>query len=276
MTPQVDQNILVRPVVFDYGVAHLFLQDLLKHLKASKKSFSLRQRVAKVGGCSQSMISQVINGQRQLTRDNLPKVAQVLALTSSEIKFLDSLMLKKLNSNSLDSTDYKKSEDKEPKNHILTDWLNPYVKDLAQLRGFKADPEVLKKMLNGLAPAAKIEKSIQFLLHEGFWRKNVNGQVVPEENYVASTNEIANEKIRHFHKKALQIAHDGVENFTPQQRKASTVLMSINEEHVPELRSLLDSFEDQLMAFIEKYPQGQDAVVQVALHMTPVGERYEK
>jgi len=59
------------------------------------------------------------------------------------------------------------------------------------------------------------------------------------------------------------------------RRKASTVLISVNKEKLPELRSLLDSFENRLIEFIEENPSGKDELVQVAIHLTPVGGRHE-
>lgn len=266
-----------RPLVFEYSDPLLFLRDLLEFNKKTKRAYSLRQRVAKVGSCSPSFVSQVLNGQRQLSRDNLLKLAPVLEATSSEVKFLDELLLKKISASGVNvPARYKKQESKTPKNHLLTDWFHPYVKDLILLKGFKAQPSILAKMLKKRFPEGKIQKSIDFLLREGFWRRDLNGDVVPEDNYVESTTELPNEKIRQAHRQALKIAEAGIEQYTPAQRKASTVILSVSEDHKAELRSLLESFENQLTAFIEKYPQGQDELIQVVMHMTPVGEKYEK
>ncbi len=126
-------------------------------------------------------------------------------------------------------------------------------------------------MLQGLAPAQRIKKSVEFLLREGFWKKTPSGQVVQEEAAVTTTNGIPDEKIRAFHKRALEIALRGLMAFPVNQRKASTVLISVDHEHMDELRGLVDSFQQQLLEFIEKHPNGRDALVQVSTHLTPIG-----
>ncbi len=98
-------------------------------------------------------------------------------------------------------------------------------------------------------------------------------EVVPEDAAVITTNEIPNEKIRLFHRKALQIAQRGLSTFPVDRRKASTVLISVDKAHIAELRELMDSFQNQLLDFIERHPNGQDSLVQVVVHLTPIGDR---
>lgn len=245
------------------------------HYKATS-NFSIRQRVRNITGCSPALVSQVLAGNRRLTRDQLPSFAKLFKLNNFEFDFID----KNLSSSNLDSNFIEKFKDSAPKkretkNHILSSWLNLYVKDLVSLKGFSLKPPVLHKMLLGLASPEKIEKSILFLLREGFWRRTVTDQVVAEEDVLVSTNEIPNEKIREFHKQALKIALRGLDIFPADRRKASTVLVSLNKEKLPELRSLIDAFQNQLLKFIEDNPKGCDDLIQVAIHLTPVGTKNE-
>lgn len=62
MNPQIENT--ERPVVYDYKSPADFLADLMRYYK-SRGSFSLRQRTAKVGACSQALVSQILKGKRQ-------------------------------------------------------------------------------------------------------------------------------------------------------------------------------------------------------------------
>lgn len=263
-----------RPIVYDYGSEVEFLSDLLKFYK-SQGHFSLRQRALKVGGCSQGLISQILNGKRQLNRENFPVVAEVFKLTKLESQFIDSKLFARVRKLSASELAALAPKQRKPQNHLLSDWLHPYVKDLVNLKGFQAEPEILYSMLKGIAPIGRVQKSIQFLLREGFWRTSTDRRVVPEDSAVVTTQEIPNEKIRAFHKRALEIAARGLSAFPPTRRKASTVLISVDEEHLDELRGMVDSFQHQLLEFIEKHPNGRDSLVQVTIHLTPVGDRHE-
>ncbi|OFZ10760.1 MAG: hypothetical protein A2Z20_00760 [Bdellovibrionales bacterium RBG_16_40_8] len=261
-----------RPVVYDYGSPVKFLVDLLEHYKLNG-TFSLRQRTAKVGACSQALISQILKGNRQLNRDNLPAIASIFKLTQPENQFIDRKLSAHVHKIYFVDDDVKIKKVRLPKNHLLSDWLHPYVKDLVNLNGFALDSEVLFSMLKGIAPVQKIKKSVEFLVREGFWRVTLSGEVAPEEAAVTTTNEIPNGKIRAFHKKALEIAARGLTTFPIDKRKASTILVSIDREHLDDLKGLVDSFQHQLLDFIERHPNGRDSLMQVTIHLTPIGEK---
>lgn len=272
MTTEINQHIenIERPVVYDYRAPADFLADLMKYYK-SRGSFSLRQRTAKIGLCSQALVSQILKGKRQLNRDNLGTLSAVFKLTQLEQAYLDKKLSAPIHKLELNKDDRKELQIRVPKNHILSDWLNPYVKDLVNLNGFRLDPDTLLFMLQGIAPAQRIKKSVEFLLREGFWKKTLSGQVVQEEAAVTTTNGIPNEKIKSFHKKALELALHGIKAFPMNKRKASTVLIAVDEGHIDELKGLMDSFQQQLLEFIEKHPNGKDALVQIITHLTPIG-----
>ncbi|WP_413576090.1 TIGR02147 family protein [Bdellovibrio sp. HCB290] len=266
---------LVRPVVFDYGTPAKFLRALFEYYKKTG-SFSLRQRTQRTGGLSQTLVSQIINGHRQVTRDNLPCLALVFKLTKIEQDYLDKQLLGNVLKVVANAPEQKESSKREAKNHILSDWIHPYVKDLVNIKGFSPEPQHLHRMLSGIATPDKIKKSVDFLIREGFWRRTPEGKIVPEDHTVTTTNEIPNDNIRSFHKKALDIAQRGISALPSHRRKSSTVLVSVDKNKMDELRGLVDSFQQQLLDFIEKNPQGKDSLVQVAIHLTPVGAIYEE
>ena len=272
---QAKEIITDRPVVYDYGQPHEFLSKLFLYYK-SNSSFSLRQRTAKVGMCSQALVSQILQGKRKLTRDNLSEVAEIFKLTKFEIDYLDKKISAKFHKIETAKDLYMSSEPRLPKNHLLSDWVNPYIKDIVNLKGFQLDSEAIFSMLQGFIPLRKIKKSVDFLLKEGFWRKNLAGEVVLDETAVTTTNEIANEKIRTFHAKALETALVGLKTLPVDKRKASTVLISVDQSKMDELRGIIDLFQKQLLEFIEKNPSGQDSLVQITTHLTPIGRSYEK
>jgi len=256
-------------VVYDYGSAQEFLQAMLDFQKATSK-FSIRQRTQQLEGCSPALVTQVLKGKRRLTRDQLPAFAKLFKLNQLEFEYLDKQMRTDIWQKPA-TVLQSETKKREPKNHILTSWLHSYVKDLVNLRGFSLESQILHKMLFGLVQPTQIQRSVDFLLKEGFWRVTPDKSIVPEDEAVISSTGIPNEKIREFHKKALNIAHRGIELFPVDRRKASTVLLSVDKDKISELRSLLNSFENQLLEFIEKNPNGRDELMQVVIHMTPVG-----
>jgi uncharacterized protein (TIGR02147 family) len=259
-----------RPVIFDYRAPHEFLQDLMAHYKATSH-FSVRRRVGMLEGCSPALVSQVLSGKRRLTRDQLPAFAKVFKLNEFEVEFIDRNLCAGIAGQLQEIPSRRSPTKREPKNHILQSWLNVYVKDLVNLKGFRLESNALHKMLLGLATPKMIERSIKFLLREGFWRRTSDGKVVPDDTLLVSSNEVPNEKIRAFHKQALKVALRGLEVFPADRRKASTVLVSVDRHKLVELRDMVDSFQAQLLKFVEDNPDGGDDLIQITTHLTPVG-----
>ena len=263
----------VRPVVFDYTDPSEFFRDLGEHNRETRRGFSVRARSKNLVGCSPALISQVLKGQRKLKRDQLLNFAKVFGLTTTEVNHIDNLLKSEQTQGALSDFSIPTTETtkKVPKNHLLADWLHPYVKDLIELKDFKLDVKWMLQHLGFAATPPKIEKSVQFLLKEGFWRKTPEGKIVPEEAAVVTTNEIPNEKIKAFHKQALKIAAKGLEEFPVNRRKASTILVAVNEDSKEELKALINKFQSDLVSFMESHSQDKDELMQVTIHMTPIG-----
>lgn len=257
-----------RPKVIEYAKAHLFLRDLLAHYK-TQKSFSLRGRLRQIQnqdvrrGCSPALVSQVLSGKRRLTRDQLPHFAKVFKLTDYEFSQLDDCLR-------LPNSGDSQGRDKlSPRNSLLSHWSYSYIKDLVHLKRFSLGSEKIQKLLNFELSRERIERAKDFLLHEGFWRKTPDGKVDVDESAVVSSHGLPNKKVRQFHQKALEYALWGIKNQDVDERSSSSVLLSIDKESLPELRSILDSFRNQLMDFVRQHPKGSDELIQVIIHMNP-------
>lgn len=265
-----------RPVIFDFAAPHLFLKELMGYYKVTR-DFSLRERTKHVSGCSQALVSQILAGRRKLTRDQLPAISRLFDLTANEISFVDDYLLAQ-RAPEQTSAPKRSGARAAPKNHLLAQWWHPYVKDLIFLKGFKPELAVMQKMLTGFLTLPQIEKSRDFLFHEGFWRKATTGKVVVDEDLTVTTNDIPNDKIKSFHKKALQIAIDGMDKFpVGTRRKSSTTLIAVTETSAAELRGLVQEFHEKLQQFIDDHSDNgkADELVQVAIHLTPIGVKYD-
>jgi uncharacterized protein (TIGR02147 family) len=263
----------IRPVVYDYSEPGLFFRDLGEYYRKTRRGFSVRSKSKNLLGCSPALISQVISGKRKLKRDQLSNFCYVFSLNSSEVQFIDELLKSsKGRISAVDrQSDQMKVKPRVAKNHLLADWLHPYVKDLIELKNFKMEARWFALNLGGIAKLSRIEKSIEFLFREGFWRRTQTGKVVLDEAAALTTNEIPNEKIKNFHRHALKIAAKGLEDLPVQRRKASTVLVAVNSNSRDELRTMINKFQNDLIQFIETHSGEKDELVQVVVHMTPIG-----
>lgn len=260
-----------RPVVYDFATPPAFLRALAEYYRRTDIGFSIRKKLKGTDACSPATISLVLNEQRRLTRDLFPVFAQVFNLTSSEVEYIDGLLKAQRPFIAAPNAQVTRPPERAPRNHLLNDWLNVYVKDCVHLRSFQPSAATVYRLLGGVAPARRIQRSIDFLYREGFWRKTQTGKTVPDENTVVTSSGLPVPKIRQFHKAALNIAKEGLDRYPPGRRKAYSTIISVDKDSLEELRTLVDRFHKDLRDFIEKHPEGRDQLCQVTIHMTPLG-----
>ncbi len=267
-----------RPVIFDYETTAGFVADMLEWLKESQRGFSIRGSSGRVG-LSPSLVTRIAKGERTLTRDNVEPLTKLLKLTVQEKVYLDEWVVssrKASRGGDVPQMEVVKSRRRSsPQNHILSDWLNVYLKDAANLTGFSNNSQVLKRLLGNIASESHIERSLQFLLREGFLRTDQDGKIVENEVLTTTTDEIPNEKIRTFHKKTLEIARNALEVFPAEKRRASALVLTLSPKSFLELKQLLSEFYEKLLVFAEEHPDEHDQLYQVIMHLSPVGGRSE-
>jgi len=252
---------------------------MLQWRRETEPEFSIRKESARIGNLSHSLVSQVTRGNRPITRDRVPHFSALLGLKTSETNYLDQWVASERtesvpqNSASKGVVLKKRSA---PSNHFLKDWLNVYVKDAFGLKGASPEPQKIHRALGGIAPLSRIQKSIEFLLKEGFLRRTVDGRIVKNDCITTTTDDIPDAKIRAFHKQALEIAKQAIETYPTDRRRANTLIMTLSPSSTQKLNGLLTHFYEQLIQFLEEHPDDDEQLYQVTLNLTPIGRVHEE
>jgi uncharacterized protein (TIGR02147 family) len=232
-------------------------------------------------GCSPALVTQVLRGKRQLTRERVISFSKLLKLTRHEAGFLDSWVesertpTRAVQVGVAMPLGMTKKVRGQPQNHLLRDWVNLYVKDASGLKGFKVDPEVVFRLLGGIVPKRRIERSLKFLLREGFLRSTLNGDVVENVALTTTTDNVPSSKIRRFHKEALKLAMRAIDLYPVEKRRANAVVMVLDDESLEELDSLLKEFYEKFMTFAERHAGESGGLYQVLLNFAPIGGKHE-
>jgi uncharacterized protein (TIGR02147 family) len=201
-----------------------------------------------------------------------------MKLNRQEVLFLDQWVATERSPVKRFSLPKKESEGKKrskPQNHLLSDWLNIYVKDACGLDGFEPDPVKIHRILGGIAPVKRIEKSLNFLVHEGFLRKTLSGKLVVNDALTTTSDDLPNAKIRQFHKKALNIAIRSIDLYPVEKRRANALVLALNESSIPELNEILKDFYEQLMIFAERHAGESQRLFQILINLAPIGGTHD-
>ena len=154
---------------------------------------------------------------------------------------------------------------------LLNDWLNVYVKDIFRIELIQKNPNLIYKELGAIASKKRIDKSIQFLLKEGYLRKTLDDRIVVETSLVANEAPPSGKKIRDFHKAALSIAKQNIDLFSVNERFANTLVIDLNRERYLELIEVIREFSKTLQEFASVENKNGDRLYQVLINLSPTG-----
>ncbi len=266
-----------RPQITDYIDAVAFLKDMLTYRRKHEKTFSVMKGCKNLLRTSPTLVSLIVRGQRKLTPDRVEDFAKLLGLTPGEKSFFKSLVFQSagLNEISAPTTDHPPKSRKHVSTHILSDWLNVYVKDCFHIEEIQKNPDLLYRQLGPLASNKRIKKSLDFLLREGHLRKTSAGHTVIETNLTVTDPNVPSKKIRSFHKAALNIAHQAIDLHSPAERFANTLLVCLNRERYDELLKMTQEFAEKLKDFSEIDSDKNERLYQLLVNLSPTGGRVE-
>lgn len=264
------QQLISRPTVSEFDNPIEFIRAMLNYRKQEDRNFSVLQETKKLRRVSPALVSLILKGQRQLTFERVDEFAVLLKLSSSEKSYLKSWLDNKQDPGSKSiAKPVPNKNRKQVSQHILQDWLNVYVKDCFENESVQAKPELVFHLLSTLANKPRIEKSLGFLLREGYLRKTLEGKIVPDVPLTVVDPNIPSEKIRAFHKAALKLAINAIDIHNFQERYANTLILSMNEENYQNLLGLIQDFAEKLQNFASESKGPK--MYQVIINASPTG-----
>lgn len=269
-----------KPIISSYRSVSEFVKDQIRYLKSTDNEFSVLSATQKMRRVSPALISLIIQGKRKLTLDRLEELAKVLKLSFAEKNFLhdwvirsDPKLVEKLAKLNQDKETLRLRK-KEVSLNILNDWLNIYVKDCFQLKSISENPKLIYSRLAHIADQKRIDKSLNFLLREGYLRKTLEGSIVIETELAVAETPIPSHKIRQFHKAALQIARQGIETVPMNQRYVNTLILPLNEKKYTEFVLLIQEFAEKIKDFSAGLTvEDTEALYQFNLNLIPTGRK---
>jgi uncharacterized protein (TIGR02147 family) len=265
-----------RPVIFDYRAIPDYLNAMVKWNRQADPTFSVRRATKPLRRCSPALVTRVLQGQRRLTPDRVEAFARLLRLDAQEKCYLNHWIT--LQEGPVTNTEIRTAEPrplikkrKEGQNDLLKDWLNVYVMESCRLKGFRPIPALVHQILHAMASPKRVEQSLKFLLREGFLRRTLEGRVVTNDEVVTTTDATPNEKIRNFHRRALDLARKALDLYPMSQRRQYALILPLNESSIPEVKELLKEFYEKLLLFSEQHLDDNETLYQVTINLCPVG-----
>lgn len=264
-----------RPLQSNYAESVAFLKAMIDYRKRTERNFSVMLATKDLRKVSSALVSLVLQGKRKITLDRADEFCKLMGLSPSEkMYFKNSLKFEeKPEEQKRDFLEARQKNKKEFAVSLLNDWLNVYVKDAFRIPEIQRNPQLIYKELATIASKNRVDKSLQFLLREGYLRKTLDGCIVVETSLVTQETPPPGHKIRAFHKAALSIAKQNIDLFNVNERFANTLVLDLTPKRYQELVAMIQEFARELQNFAAVEEQNGDRLYQVSLHLTPTGGR---
>ena len=271
--------------IFEYLDYREFLKDYYNQKKEANPAFSLRVFSDKIGFKAKDFISRVMNGDKNLSSQSIPKVASGLRLGKHETEFFIALV----KFNQAETTEERNSAFGEmqavlkvvrfaEKQHLLghaqymvySHWRHLTIRSLIGMYGFDGDYEALARRVHPRITAEEAKASVKLLEDCMLIKKGKNGKYVLTENAITTGDRTSKLALRGFHQDCLKLAADSIDRDPPGTRHISGLTLGISQEGYERIVERINAFRKEI-ALIAEEDENSDKVFQLQFALFPVG-----
>lgn len=271
--------------IFEYLDYREFLKDYYNTKKEANPAFSLRVFSDKIGFKAKDFISRVMNGDKNLSSQSIPKVASGLRLGKHETEFFIALV----KFNQAETTEERNGAFEEmqavlkvvrfaEKQHLLghaqymvySHWRHLTIRSLIGMYGFDGDYEALARRVHPRITAEEAKASVKLLEDCMLIKKGKNGKYVLTENAITTGDRTSKLALRGFHQDCLKLAADSIDRDPPGTRHISGLTLGISQEGYERIVERINAFRKEI-ALIAEEDENSDKVFQLQFALFPVG-----
>ena len=284
--------------IFEFTDYRFFLGAFYESKKDKNPSYSMSAfaRKAGLGHNSRGYLKLVMEGKRNLTPHTLRSFSDALNLNPKESLYFENLVYFNQAKKSKDKEYYfqrlvASAEGKETQqfeilksqHNYYSHWYVVAVRELVALAEFKEDPAWIVSQLRGKISKQQAAEALIHLERLGMIKREESGKLVQSEPLVKYATGTFNYTVQKFQSEMLDRAKESLEEDDYDERDCSSITVSCNREHLPEMKKMVSDFRDQMcMKFgleSEMETKKPDSVFQVGLQLfqlTPIKKNKSK
>lgn len=268
---------------FGYNSYRKFIKDYVAFKKKYNKTFSLRLLCAKAGITTTSFFSQVIKGNRNLSKKTVIKTIKAFGLTSSEALYFENLVFYNQSKNKEEKTYYRENLDELSRiNNIksitmdeleyFSVWYNPVLRELLpRLR----PPYDFKEIGNTLQPkitSSQVRESISLLLKTGLLFQNEDKTFSQRDPLIKSTSDRDSLKtyLINAQIELMSIIKSSYLNTLNEDRMSATSIYAISPKYFEKSVKLIRELRRKLLSFSDKKDEENSRVYVYMTNLIPV------
>jgi len=267
--------------VYDFQDYRSFLASVLQSRKKRLSRYSIGAWARRLDLNSSSTLIMILKGTRNPGPELIQKLVKDLKLQGSEEKyFRDLVQLAKTRKDEYArQTLLEKLIRKNPMRtfrplsadlfRVFSSWIPGAIRELADLPGFRSDPDWIQQRLRFKATKPEIIQATSSLLAVGLLKQDGKGSLAYTEP-VQSVYDISHESKKQLHESFLEVSKEAVRSVAPSEREISGMTFTMRAADLPLLK-------EKIRELLEAAPQistsDQDTVYHLEVACVPLTKK---
>lgn len=237
-----------------------YLRDFYEDQKRRKTGFTYARFSAAAGIASPNYYKLVMDGQKNLTPENVIRFARALRLADTEADYFEALVyynqarkplerdfyyerLKRLKKRAQGVDERTLEQDEFD---AVSSWVHHAILVLTKVRGFRESPAWIRERLFGLVTEAEVSAALERLLALGMLVRDEEGRLKPSARKTVTKPEVRRMAAKIFYEGLLKRAVQALDLTEPEERELGAYLVTLSPKQVPELKRRVREVLDQL------------------------------
>lgn len=271
------------PSVYTFLDYRAFLKEWFDAKKRANPRFSHRMFARMAGHNSSSLLLQITSGKRNMTAESVVRFAQAMKLDAQERGFLQALVdLDQARSDDLKMDAWRRVSAhrrfREARKlegegfRYLSHWYYPAIRELAARPDFDADPAWIAARLRPSVSVAKVRVALEEIVRMGLLVPDEDGLLNLDDASVVTAPEVTDLAVCNYHREMSSRAYDSVAEFEREERHLLGVTVSVPEELIAEVKSVLNEMHARLLDLCDGADGDRDRVYQINLQLFPLSD----
>jgi uncharacterized protein (TIGR02147 family) len=266
--------------IFDYIDYRLFLAAYYRWHKKNTRRFSHRFMASKLGFASSNFLKLVMDSERNIGKESLPKVSIGLGLNKQEVEYFSYLVFFAQAKSDIDKNYYfgliaslrsrrNVAAIGEDQFEYFSEWYHPVVRELVKGKTEPLDYPALARLVGGRVSPAKISKSVVVLKRLGLISLDITNTYVLSFPLLNTENELKSFAIRKYHKDVLAIAQQALDDIPSEEREISHLTLKISPQGFSNIKRRIQLFREEMLQLAAGDTEATD-VYHVNLQLYPI------
>lgn len=269
-----------KTLLFRYDNYRNYLRDWYEEHKKAGLPLTFRSFSKKAGFQSPNFFKLVMDGQRNLTEESLPKFVLGLGLNKQEQEFFRNLVLYNqakahaerdfFYQRLLQSRKFSQLKPVEKQQYeYYSTWYHPIIRELIASKDFDGTPEWIAARLQPTVSPLQVEKSIELLGQLKFIEKKSDGKWRQSSTLLSTGAEVNSVVVVNYHKKILDLTKELLDVVPQSERDVSCLTLGVAHSRIAELKKKIGEFRQEILKLVSTDVE-PEAVVQLNIQMVPV------